>query len=136
MKHRFNLLFAVSCGLLASSSAIADSSGYSGDWVNLVRGYQNDEVATPLRPVDARYDAEKQRVYVSSPVGLADPNTMEEVMVTAPAPEKRGPLIQLDYEYEWADDYENDRYGLLVFFTEDSNWPLRLFMDSSTGFVR
>ena len=70
------------------------------------------------------------------PIEVADPNTMEEVMVIAPAPEQRGPLINLDYELEWASDYDNDRYGLLVYFTEDSNWPLRLFMDSNSGYIR
>jgi hypothetical protein len=61
------------------------------------------------------------------------PDTIEEVVVVGRRPEKPEPL---DISYEWLDDYDNDNYGLVIRLGKDSNWPIRLYLDSSPGYVR
>ena len=58
---------------------------------------------------------------------------IEEVVVVGRKPEKPQPL---DITYEWLDDYDNDNYGLVIRLGKDSRWPIRLYLNSDTGFVR
>ena len=48
-------------------------------------------------------------------------------------PEKPEPL---DISYEWLDDYDNDNYGLVIRLGKNSRWPIRLYLNSSPGFIR
>ena len=48
-------------------------------------------------------------------------------------PEKPEPL---DITYEWAADYNSDNYGLVIRLRRNTNWPIRLYMNSDTGFKR
>ena len=42
----------------------------------------------------------------------------------------------MDITFEWVDDYDNDNYGLVIRLGRDTNWPIRLFMNSGPGFTR
>ena len=64
---------------------------------------------------------------------MAHPSDIEEVVVIGRKPAKPEPL---DISYEWVDDYDNDRYGLLIHIPKDSEWPIRLYINSSAGFTR
>ena len=55
---------------------------------------------------------------------------LEEVVVVGRRPAKPEPL---DITYEWLDDYENDNYGLVIRLGKNSNWPIRLYLDSAPG---
>ena len=52
---------------------------------------------------------------------------------TGRKPEEPEPL---DITYEWVDDYDKDNYGLVIRLGKNTNWPIRLYMNSDPGFVR
>ena len=63
---------------------------------------------------------------------MADPADIEEVVVIGRRPEKPEPL---DISFEWLDDYDSDNYGLVIRLGKDSNWPIRLYLDSAPGYI-
>jgi len=104
------------------------------DWMELVKGYRDTGTGTELREVDGA-DAEGPRtITLAVPKkAIGDPNAIEEVVVVGRKPEKPQPL--LDYSYEWVQDYDKDNYGLVIHLGKGSNWPIRLFFYSDTGFT-
>ena len=69
-------------------------------------------------------------------VAMENPEDMEEVVVIGQAPEKIDFDFIPEFQYEWVDDYDNDYYGLLIRLDEDSDMPLRLYINSDEGFIR
>ena len=78
------------------------------DWLELVKGYRCDTLGTELVEI-------------------------EEVVVIGRKPEEPEPL---DITYEWLDDYDNDKYGLVIRLGKNTRWPIRLYMNSDAGFIR
>ena len=84
---------------------------------------------------EAEQDGEGQRLVIAIPkVAMADPDQIEEVLVVGQAPQEID-LIP-EFEYEWVEDYDNDFYGLVIRFSDETRWPIRLYMHSDAGFVR
>ncbi|MBK6738859.1 MAG: hypothetical protein IPG64_13605 [Haliea sp.] len=38
--------------------------------------------------------------------------------------------------YEWVSDTDPDNYGLVIRLSRNTNWPIRLYMNSDPGFIR
>ncbi|MEM9422936.1 MAG: hypothetical protein AAF986_10625, partial [Pseudomonadota bacterium] len=66
---------------------------------------------------------------------MAHPDSIEEVVVVGQRPEQPEQPEPLDIEYEWLRDYDNDNYGLVIRFGKESKWPIRLYLDSSPGYL-
>lgn len=116
---------------LASLVHAADEAMES-DWLELVKGYKGDALGTELREIDD--SGEMRSVTLAIPKkSINHPNEIEEVVVIGRKPEKPEPL---DISYEWLDDYDNDNYGLVIRLGKNSRWPIRLYLNSSPGFIR
>ena len=129
----YRMLCTLALGACVTPLASAQENMANADWRDMVRGFggqpaQTSALNTTVKP---------QKVSVGIPsIMIAKPDEMEEVVVVGQAPEERGPLLPFELDYRWVSDYDRDYYGLLVYTDEDSDWVLRLFTDSRTGFMR
>jgi hypothetical protein len=130
IKLSLTLLLALPLLLLAQDEALPLQSG----WMELVKGQRDPATGVEMREIEEENAGETRTVTLSIPkTSMNHPDTIEEVVVVGRRPEKPEPL---DISYEWLDDYDNDNYGLVIRLGKDSNWPIRLYLDSSPGYVR
>ena len=104
------------------------------DWLELVKGYRGKTVGAELVEIEDGDTAGMQKVTLAIPkTAISDPDVIEEVVVVGKMPEQREPL---DISYEWLDDYDSDNYGLVIRLSKDTQWPIRLYLNSAPGFAR
>lgn len=130
----------MACALLLPLATLAqtehdqhqhEAEPLESDWLELVKGYRGEAVGAEMREVS---DGDTQEITLAIPKSaIRHPDEIEEVVVYGRRPEKPEPL---NIEYEWVDDYDNDNYGLIIRLGENSQWPIRLYMYSDTGFTR
>ena len=109
--------------------------GMETDWLEFVKGYKGGVMGAEVREVEEGTDGKGSTLIIAIPkVAMADPDQIEEVRVVGQAPREID-LIP-EFEYEWVDDYDNDYYGLVIRFSDETRWPIRLFLQSDAGFVR
>ena len=105
------------------------------DWLEFVKGDKGEKVGAEVREADKDAETGGSRLVIAIPkVAMDDPSTMEEVRVVGQAPQEID--FFPEYEYEWVDDYDNDYYGLIIKFSEDTQYPIRLYIESNSGFIR
>ena len=120
--------------LSASAWSQAGEESLQTDWLELVKGYKGNTMGAELVENEEGDTADTQKITLSIPKeAMSHPDEIEEVLVIGKAPEKREPL---DITYEWLDDYDEDNYGLVIRLGRNTNWPIRLYMNSDAGFVR
>jgi hypothetical protein len=106
-------------------------------WMDLVKGNRDPSTGVEMREVeDAEAGLPRTLVLAIPKSSMNHPDTIEEVVVVGRKPEKPEKPEPLDITYEWLDDYDNDNYGLVIRLGKDTNWPIRLYLDSSPGYVR
>lgn len=128
------LLVRLTFLLPLAALAQGDSQPLQSDWMQLVKGYRDPGSGVEMRDIEYGDDAGNRTVTLSIPKSsVANPNAIEEVVVIGRRPEKPEPL---DISYEWVDDYDNDNYGLVIRLGKNSNWPIRLYIDSSPAYIR
>lgn len=131
---RFCQLLALALLVAPGSMAQPGSDSVQSDWLELVQGYRGAEHGVQLVEIEEGEIAGTQKITLAIPKkAVGNPNVIEEVIVIGRMPEKPEPL---DITYEWVDDYDNDNYGLVIRLGKDTNWPIRLYMNSEPGFVR
>ena len=124
-----SLLIAVPLAVLAEDDAQPLQSG----WMQLVKGYRDKATGVEMKEVASGETADSRTITLSIPKSsINKPSDIEEVVVIGRRPEKPEPL---DITYEWLDDYDNDNYGLVIRLGKNSNWPIRLYIDSSPGYM-
>ncbi|MGB1141241.1 MAG: hypothetical protein ACPG1A_10105, partial [Halioglobus sp.] len=107
------------------------------DWLELVKGYKGDAIGAELVSIEEGDTAESREITVAIPKdAIGHPDEIEEVVVVGQMPEQPEPSEPLDITYEWLDDYDNDNYGLVIRLGRNSRWPIRLYMNSYSGFKR
>jgi hypothetical protein len=130
---------ASACGLLLVSFgtlAQVDDSALQTDWMEFVKGARDSASGAEVVDVEEGGEDGVRTVTLSIPkTSVSDPAAIEEVVVIGQAPEKDEPG-GLNISYEWVSDYDEDNYGLIIRLSEDTNWPIRLYLNSSPGFVR
>lgn len=130
IKLSLTLLLALPLLLAAQDVALPLQSG----WMELVKGSRDPSTGVEMREVESVKADESRTLVLAIPKSsMNHPDTIEEVVVVGKRPEKPEPL---DITYEWLDDYDNDNYGLVIHLGKNSNWPIRLYLDSSAGYVR
>lgn len=135
-RFRYSLGAAGLAALLAGA-AVAQSVTQETDWMELVKGYKGKTMGAELRDIEPDDGFGRQKVTIAIPKhAIADPDTMEEVRVVGRRPEKFNFEFPLEFTYEWVDDYDNDYYGLVLHLGKDAKVPIRLYMESSTGFAQ
>jgi hypothetical protein len=126
-------IFAVLLSLLASVAFAEESSMQTG-WLELVKGSRDSAVGAELVNIEEGDTADTQKITLAIPKeSIVNPDAIEEVVVIGKRPEKSKPL---DITYEWVADYDSDNYGLVIRLGKDTNWPIRLYLNSESGFTR
>ncbi len=137
MKHLFLTAPLLSLALLVPNASAQDEDapkpGMETDWLEFVKGYKGSVMGAEVREVEQGQSGQKLVIAIPKE-SMADPDTIEEVRVVGKAPQEID-LIP-EFEYEWVDDYDNDFYGLVIRFSDDTRWPIRLYLHSDTGFIR
>ena len=139
MIRRMSVVATITLSLLAFISVAqedeAPKPGMETDWLEFVKGYKGGVMGAEVREVEQGADGKGSKLVIAIPkVAMADPDQIEEVRVVGQAPQEID-LIP-EFEYEWVDDYDNDFYGLVIRFSDETRWPIRLYLHSDTGFVR
>lgn len=123
------LLVSIPLAVLAEG----DTQPLESGWMQLVKGYRDKATGVEMKEVENGETADSRTITLSIPKSsINNPADIEEVVVYGRRPEKPEPL---DITYEWLDDYDNDNYGLVIRLGKNSNWPIRLYIDSSPGFI-
>ncbi len=135
-----NFWQSTGCALLLSLQALAahsaDGTVQTG-WMDLVKGSRDSAVGAEVVEVEAGKTADTQTITLAIPKkSIASPADIEEVVVMGQRPEKPEKPEPLDITFEWAADYDNDNYGLIIRLSRNTNWPIRLYMNSDSGFTR
>lgn len=137
MRNRF-VGFVAAVAMLFAIVDITHAQGESGQssWLELVKGPNGDIIGAELVEIQPGDTDDTQTMMVAIPkAGLGNRDDIEEVLVIGrrlPEPERPEPI---DFSYEWVDDYDNDNYGLVIRLGKDTNWPIRLYMNSAAGFI-
>lgn len=122
--------------LVAAGTAHSDKESTQTGWLELVKGSRGNIIGAELVDIEEGDSADTQKITVTIPkTSLNDPGDIEEVLVIGqkpPEPEKSKPI---EFTYEWVRDYDSDNYGLIIRLGKDTNWPIRLYMNSEAGFV-
>ncbi|MFV0276714.1 MAG: hypothetical protein ACK5HY_05945 [Parahaliea sp.] len=112
-----------------------DSIATGTDWMELVKGYKDKKTGAELRDIQEG-DAGGRKITIAIPKSAIDaPGTLEEVRVVGHRPERMKLEFPLEIRHEWVEDYDNDYYGLVVYLGKDTTVPIRLYMESKTGFI-
>ena len=122
--------------LLIPLVALAQTSNepLESDWMELVKGSRDEAFGAELREIEDSDSGDGHKITLAIPKSaISHPDTIEEVVVIGRKPEKPEPL---DITYEWLDDYDSDNYGLVIRLGKDTNWPIRLYLNSAPGFIR
>lgn len=139
MRVRTMLQSTVAAALLLLFAVAAHSDGESLEtgWLELVKGSRDTTSGAQLIEIEEGDTADEQKITLAIPKkSLADPGTIEEVLVIGqklPAPDKSSPI---SIKYEWVADHDPDNYGLVIRLGRNTNWPIRLYMNSAPGFMR
>ena len=124
--------------LLVLSAAVSlagaqEGTSLASDWLEFVSGSKDKTMGVELRDIEPGDAEGTRKVTLAVPKSVvSDPDEIEEVVVVGRAPEKPEPL---NIRYQWLRDYDKDNYGLVIHIGE-SDWPIRLYMNSSPGFTR
>lgn len=110
----FVMLFAVPLSILKASAL------ETGD-LPLKEGYIDPATGVRVEKVVISEQDQSQTVTVSLPQSAG---TIDEVVVTAP--KEKAPIKQKK-RFELLNDYEHDRYGLVIYLDRRQNLPLRLY---------
>ena len=124
--------------LLVLSGAIAHGAdgALQTDWMDVVKGSRDAASGAEVVDIDDTGADGTRTVTLAIPKrAVSDPAAIEEVIVVGQAPEKAEPM-DLHITYEWIDDYDEDNYGLVIRLSKDTNWPIRLYLNSEPGFTR
>jgi hypothetical protein len=114
--------------------AQTDNVLLESDWMELVKGSRDEAFGAELREIEDGDTGDTQKITLAIPKSaISHPDAIEEVVVIGRKPEKPEPL---DISYEWLDDYDSDNYGLVIRLGKDTNWPIRLYLNSDPGFMR
>ncbi len=127
------LLLTLALLIPLAALAQGEAQPLQSDWLQLVKGYRDPASGVEMREVEYGEEAGTRTVTLAIPKSaMADPADIEEVVVIGRRPDKPEPL---DISFEWLDDYDSDNYGLVIRLGKDSNWPIRLYLDSAPGYI-
>lgn len=122
---------------LLASVAQSEGENMQTGWLELVKGSRDNAMGAQLVNIEDGDTADTQKITLAIPkAALLNRDTIEEVLVIGqkpPAPEKSKPI---KFTYEWVSDFDNDNYGLVIRLGKDTNWPIRLYMNSDPGFMQ
>lgn len=135
-----NFWQATVCVMLFSLLAMvarAEDGVLQTGWMELVKGSRDSAVGAQLVQIEDGDTADTQKITLAIPKSsIASPDEIEEVLVIGKRPEAQEKSAPIDFTYEWVSDYDNDNYGLVIRLGKNTNWPIRLYMNSDPAFTR
>ena len=122
---------------LLASAAQSDSEGMKTGWLELVKGSRDDTVGAQLVNIEDGDTDDTQKITVAIPkASLVNRDDIEEVLVIGQRPPESKNPKPIKFTYEWVSDLDSDNYGLVIRLGKDTNWPIRLYMNSDAGFMQ
>jgi hypothetical protein len=122
---------------LAALAAHSEDGNVQTGWMELIKGSRDSTVGAEVIEVEPGDTADTQKITLAIPKkSIANPDDIEEVVVIGQRPEKPEKPEPLDITFEWAADHDSENYGLVIRLSRNTNWPIRLYMNSDPGFVR
>ena len=118
----FKLLVLATC--FFSTAVLAQETG----WLELQEGYKEDAMGAKMHRIENNGDDGSKLVTVSIPKSsIKEHEGIEEIVVIGyqKQKEKREPILEISYE--WADNFDEDNYGLLLKLGKDAKFPIRLY---------
>lgn len=113
--------------------AVADKE--SG-WIELREGYQEKIIGArvvSINDVEGQEATNDKQVTIAIPKdAIEDTDAIHEIVVVGKAPKQEDKPITLNIRHQWADDYENDYYGLILTFGDFTELPIRLYFKGDT----
>ena len=133
---RFARSLCFCAALVAAPIVLAEPLSSETGWLNLVKGHLDADSGTDVREVEPGAVEGERKITLAIPKDRlkVSPEDLEEVRVTGRRPEQIDLLPE--FRYEWVADYEHDNYGLIIHLRDDGKLPLRLYLESRTGFIR
>ncbi len=132
MKLRVRLMgqtLAILAASLPCASLLADQET---DWLELKDGFQGKVIGAKIASIGDADDHGNRHVTVSIPKNaIKNTDHIQEIVVVGKAPKEEDEPSNLQTHYEWAADYENDYYGLIITLG-DTNVPIRLYLKGDT----
>lgn len=125
--------------LLPVAMVFAQTEGGSTEsgWLKLVKGARDSVLGARVVNIEDDAATDTQKLTLAIPKkALGDRDDIEEIVVVGQRPEHPERGIPIKFSYEWVSDYDSDNYGLVVRLGKDSNWPIRLYLNSEPGFTR
>ncbi|HEY6131787.1 MAG TPA: hypothetical protein VIV27_07190, partial [Halioglobus sp.] len=121
--------------LPAGVARAGDDATHTG-WLSLVKGAKDDTVGAQMINIEKGDTADTQKITLAIPKkSIANPQDIENIVVVGQRPEKPEKPEPQDITYEWVDDYDSDNYGLVIRLSKETNWPIRLYLNSEPGFI-
>lgn len=108
-------------------------SAQETDWLELKEGYEDKKMGVKVRNVElpnlGDSQAGGQKVTIAIPKSkFGETETIREVVVVGKRENEDKPLKGMSYE--WANDYEQDYYGLVITLERLESLPIRLYFKS------
>lgn len=126
--------------LLWATVAWSSEESIKTGWLELVKGSSESSVGAQVVDIEEGDTADTQKITVAIPKNsIGSPDEIEEVVVIGQRlgkPEAPGKPKPINITYEWVADYDNENYGLVIRLGKNTNWPIRLYMNSGPGFTR
>lgn len=96
------------------------------DWLEMEVGFEDKTTGTKLKSIESTPDAEQQLITVAIPKSsIKDQQEIEEIIIIGHKPTKEE--FKIPFTYEWAKDFENDYYGLIIKLNKKTNYPIRIY---------
>ncbi|MEZ5571139.1 MAG: hypothetical protein R3E64_03860 [Halioglobus sp.] len=123
--------------LLLSVNVQSDNGSMETGWMDLVKGARDSASGAQVVEIEDGDSADTQKITLAIPKkSVANPNEIEEVLVIGQMPDKPKQSRPVKFSYEWVSDYDSENYGLVIRLGRNTNWPIRLYMNSDPGFIR
>ncbi|MBV1931942.1 MAG: hypothetical protein KUG71_09520 [Porticoccaceae bacterium] len=133
MKLRVRLITQTLSLLAASLPCTLLLADQETGWLELQKGYQGKVIGAKVERIENVDNQDDTRVTVSIPKSaIKNTDQIQEIVVVGKAPKKDDEPSKLKIHYEWADDYENDYYGLIITLGKATNVPIRLYFKGDT----
>ena len=111
-------------------SAFADQQT---DWLEPHVDYEGNIIDAKVRSIESWESGDSKRVTLSIPKdAIATTAEIEEIVVVGKAPKQDDKPVKVKIHYEWASDYDNDNYGLIITIDKATNFPIRLYLKGDT----
>ncbi len=128
MPARLLIALAVTCAALLLSGAV--DSATETDLLERRVGFVGGKLGARVERVEDVAGRDEQRVTVSVPTNGGDKPQIEEVVVTAPRLKQE---FRFTPRYEYLDNYEEGRYGFVIYLGESRDLPFRIYFADQPG---